>query len=333
MHSSPIQSWQNKKIIIIGDVMIDRYHYGIINRVSPEAPVPILNLNQTQDRLGGSANVALNIKALGAIPFIFGAVGKDNDAFTFFDLIRKELLDEYNIIQDEERPTTVKTRMYAAQKQLLRIDKESTEPLSPLKEQELWLLIKDKINTERIDAIVFQDYNKGVLTPFIIKETIAIARLNHIPVIVDPKFDNFFAYQGATLFKPNLKEIRQQTNFDISPAQIKSLKKAASYIKKRLQHKISMITLSENGVYIDNESEQFISPTLKKSIIDVCGAGDTVLSIAALSMTIDISLEDMGILANLAGGQVCGSVGVVAVSKDKLQEEYETYKKKSAHKL
>lgn len=333
MHSSPIKYWQNKKIMIIGDVMIDRYHYGSIDRVSPEAPVPILNLTQTQDRLGGATNVALNVKALGAIPHIFGVVGKDNDAFTFFDLIKKESLDEYNIIQDDQRPTTVKTRMYAAQKQLLRVDQESIAPLSLAKEQELWLLIEKSINTKDIDAIVFQDYNKGVLTPFIIKETIKLAQLNKIPVIVDPKFDNFFAYKGATLFKPNLKEIRQQTNFDISPTDLRSLKKADSFLKKQLQHEITMITLSENGVYIDDDSEEFISPTIKKSIVDVCGAGDTVLSIAALAMTIDITLRDIGILANLAGGQVCGSVGVVAVSKEKLEEEYKIYKKKSAHKL
>jgi rfaE bifunctional protein kinase chain/domain len=333
MHSSPIQDWQNKKIMIIGDVMIDRYHYGNIDRVSPEAPVPILSLNQTQNRLGGAANVALNVKALGAIPYIFGVVGKDNDAFTFFDLIKKESLDEYNIIQDKQRPTTVKTRMYAAQKQLLRVDQESIASLSLSKEQELWLLIERRINTKNIDAIVFQDYNKGVLTPFIIKETITLAQLNDIPVIVDPKFDNFFAYKGVTLFKPNLKEIKQQANFDISPTDLKSLKNADAFLKKQLQHKITMITLSEYGVYIDDDSEQFISPTLKKSIVDVCGAGDTVLSIAALSMTIDISLKDMGILANLAGGQVCGSVGVVAVSKEMLEKEYRIYKKKSAHKL
>lgn len=332
MNSSPIKEWQGKNIMIIGDVMLDRYLYGNINRISPEAPVPIVDLNHNYDRLGGAANVALNIKALGAIPYIFGAIGKDGDAYKFLELLTEESIDNTDIIHDDERQTTVKTRVWASNKQILRLDQETTSYLSVAKEQLLWQNIQVRVNRTKIHAIVLQDYNKGVLGPFIIKQTIALAKKMQIPVIVDPKSKHFFAYEGANLFKPNLKEIREQTDFDISPESIKDLGKASQFLRSKLNHDISMITLSENGIYLDDKQNQLISPTQKRQIIDVCGAGDTVLSIAALVMTTQTSLEVLGVLANIAGGQVCESIGVTPVSLEKLEQEFELFQKKSAHK-
>lgn len=332
MDSSPIQDWQGKKIMIIGDVMLDRYLYGNINRISPEAPVPIVDLSRHYDRLGGAANVAANIKALGGIPFIFGLVGQDADAQQFLELLEQESLGTRNIIQDKNRQTTVKTRVWASNKQILRIDKETTSYLSLAQEQNLWQRIQSKLAETAIDAIVFQDYNKGVLSPFVIQQTISLARKKQIPVIVDPKSKHFFAYKGATLFKPNLKEIREQTDFPISADSKEDLERASKFLRSKLQHEITMITLSEYGVYLDNNAEQLISPTQKRQIIDVCGAGDTVLSIAALTMTTKTPITLIGILANLAGGQVCESIGVTPVSLEKLEEEFLRYKKKSAHK-
>lgn len=332
MQSTPIQDWQGLNIMIIGDIMIDRYLYGKIDRISPEAPIPIVDLDQNYDRLGGAANVALNIKSLGAIPFIFGAIGKDSDAFKLIELLESSLLDTSGIIHDQQRQTTVKTRIWASNKQILRVDQETKANLELKIEQKLWLNIESKINHSSIDAIVMQDYNKGVLTPFIIESTIRLANKKGIPIIVDPKIDNFLLYKNVTLFKPNLKEIRLQTDFEINPNNISDLKKATNFITSALGNSITMLTLSENGIYLEDARTHIICPTYKKNIIDVCGAGDTVLSIAALSVCINLSLSDIGILANLAGGQVCESIGVVPVDKDKLEREFIQHQKKSAHK-
>ncbi len=315
------RDWENLHILIIGDLMMDRYIYGNVERISPEAPVPILNLTQRNDRLGGASNVALNIKALGAIPHLLGVVGSDPDAVKFLELIMKEGMDTSGIFQEPDRPTTVKTRVLSSSQQMLRIDEESTKDIPSEIQSQLLASIQKQIRNQTPDAIIFQDYNKGVLVPQLIKEIIRLGKKHRIPTIVDPKINNFYAYQGVDLFKPNLKETRAQVPFPVSPT-LPDLTKASNYLAEKLHHRISMITLSEHGIFLSDEHNSEIYPVSKKDIIDVCGAGDTVLSIAALGMASELPLETIGTLANMAGGQVCGNLGVVPVNREALEQEY-----------
>ncbi len=325
MNTSIFNSWENKKVMIIGDLMIDRYIKGEVNRMSPEAPVPILNLNQTDDRLGGASNVALNVQALGAQVFLIGATGNDENAQIFQNLLKKHQLSSIGIIKDPFRPTTIKTRVISNGQQLLRIDQESTEDIKPDIENKILDVFHKILSNHVPDVIIFQDYNKGVLTKKLIKNLISTTNLRNIPTIIDPKDHNFYEYKGCTLFKPNLKEIRAKVPFTIQSNQLIDLNKANDFVKKKLQNQITIITLSEWGIYLNNQIEHHICPVTKKEIVDVCGAGDTVLSILALCLASNINLETMGILANIAGGQVCSNIGVVPVNKKELIEEYINY--------
>ncbi len=322
MTDSPFQKWKNLKVLILGDLMIDRYLYGKVDRISPEAPVPILDLDHQNERLGGASNVALNIQALGAIPYLFGVIGHDANANNFIRLINNAKLDTHGIIQDSTRPTTVKTRILASSQQILRVDEETEDEININIQNQLYKRLESTILHKNPTVLILQDYNKGVLTETLIQKVIALAKQHHIKIIVDPKSKNFFSYKSVDLFKPNLKEIRDKLPFNISPSNLNDLKKAAAYINEKLGNQISMITLSKDGIYFKNQDEVFYSPASKKEIIDVCGAGDTVLSVAALGIAINLSIETIGTLANMAGGQVCGNIGVVPVDKNGLEQDY-----------
>ncbi len=302
--------------------MIDQYLTGKVERVSPEAPVPVVRLNATENRLGGAANVALNIKSMGATPFLCSIIGDDKNAAIFEHLLPEQGIDASSILRSKERCTTVKTRVLAANQHLLRIDQEDKKDLSN-GERELFLKsIRSILDEQEIHVILFQDYNKGVLSIEVIRQIILEAVRREIPTVVDPKFDNFLEYRNTSLFKPNLKEIREALNFEVEP-NIDSLSKASAHLRSKMRNKAIMITLSEKGIFIDSGDKQSILPTQSRNIADVCGAGDTVISIAALGIALDLDLEDIAILANLAGGQVCEKVGVVPVHKAQLLREYE----------
>ena len=319
-----LSSFKKLNIVIVGDVMLDHYTYGAVHRISPEAPVPIVNIQHKKMCLGGAANVALNIKALGATPYLCSVIGADTDGESLLKLLKESEISTKAISKSTTRTTTCKSRILVQNQQLLRIDEENTHCLNKAEQKKLLTALRSILETTKIDAILFQDYNKGVLCVEIINEILLEALKRDIPTAVDPKEKNFFAYTRTTLFKPNLREINQMLPFKVLP-NLLSLRKAVGYLKERLRNTTTLITLSEKGLYYANESEDLLLPTSPRVISDVCGAGDSVISMATLGMAANLDLRELAILCNLAGGQVCEKVGVVAVDVDTLAREYIAY--------
>lgn len=322
LQSGSLSEFKNITAMIIGDVMLDRYLFGKIERISPEAPIPIVDLESNESRLGGAANVALNIKALEANPILISIVGKDQRGQELIDMLPNFDIDNSCIAQSAYRPTTVKSRIIASNQQVLRIDDELKQDLNQIESESIIAQYRHVLSTQKIDVIILQDYNKGLLTSENIKEIIAEANRLKIPVAVDPKKQNFWGYTNCNLFKPNLEEVRAVVPFRVDP-EIDSLNKANDYLKERLNNEITMITLSSKGVYINDGKKSRIFPTTPRKIADVCGAGDSVISIASVALACGHSMEWMGILANLCGGQVCEKVGVVSINMNQLKEEIE----------
>lgn len=302
------------KVLIIGDAMIDSYMWGSINRQSPEAPIPIVDVEKHEKRLGGAANVASNIKALGGTPILCSVIGNDDKGF--FDLMKADKLSSEGILQ-EDRKTTLKTRIISENKHQLRVDEEDTFSISNESDfiQHTKHLMKD------VQIVIFQDYNKGVLSKNIISELISSAKKLNIPVLVDPKKDNYWEYKGVDLFKPNSKELTESNSSDNDSLSLDSLAHIVSYQRKQLDAKAFLLTLSEKGVYIQTENESTHYPAFKRNIVDVSGAGDAVIATAALALAKNINFNAIAQLANLAGGLSCESVGVNPLDKDMLLKE------------
>lgn len=315
------EEFKQKRILVIGDVMVDAYIRGKVTRVSPEAPVPIINLKERENRLGGAANVALNLLALGATPILCAIIGEDRGGETFSELLKKRNLSDEGIIASSSRITTVKTRIIGNHQQLVRIDDEQTNDLTFAEENNLIDHVKEIIAT-KIDAIILEDYNKGLLTQRVIQTVIEIANENNIIVSVDPKKENFFAYKNVTLFKPNLKELKEGLNIDFDFLTDKeAFEKAVNDLEEVLNNQISFVTLSEHGVFIKNNSSKNYIPAHLRTISDVSGAGDTVISVATLALTVGMSMTDVAEIANLSGGLVCEMNGVVPIDSQRLKEE------------
>lgn len=304
-------------ILVVGDVMIDRYLDGRVERISPEAPVPVMRLGQEDNRLGGAANVALNLKALGATPLLAGLLGDDEKGKTFRHLLAANELSDALIVTDPNRCTTVKTRLVAQGQQLMRVDREDTDNVEAEAAEQFIRLAEAALQTGEVDLLLFQDYNKGVLSPFIIRELSELARKHSVDIIVDPKAKHFWNYTGCSLFKPNLREIQQQLDFPVRPV-LEDLDKAAAVIFDKLACDSVMITLSQHGIYVHNGSTSAIYPTNAKVIADVSGAGDTVISVAACGLAAGMPLGEIAKLANQAGAQVIAKSGVVAVDLEEL---------------
>lgn len=318
------KKFENLNVLIVGDVMIDRYLIGKVSRISPEAPVPVVDLVRSEDRLGGAANVALNIKALGATPWLFSVIGKDTEGVHFLRLMTEANLQTRGIVQIKDRPTTLKSRIMAGTQQMMRLDSETTEDLKEGDARSFLEKIRNFLDIKKVDIIVFQDYNKGVLSERVIREVMLEAIKRDIPTVVDPKKKNFLAYRKATIFKPNLKEIRESAPFDIKIT-AESLEKAAEWLRETLDCTKTMITLSEKGIFLstkNSEEKGKIYPTQQRNIYDVCGAGDTVVSVATLALASNATDADIALLSNLAGSQVCEYVGVVPVNLTQLKAEY-----------
>jgi rfaE bifunctional protein kinase chain/domain len=311
-----------KRILVVGDVMIDSYLRGKVNRVSPEAPVPIVSLEKEEDRLGGAANVALNLVALGAQPVLCSVVGNDHHSGNLKQLLEDAGIDGEGLVYSNTRNTTVKTRVIGNNQQLLRIDSEQTGSISTIEENELILKVKQLI-AEGVDALIFEDYNKGVLTPEVITTVIDIAEKWNVPTAVDPKKENFFAYRNVTLFKPNLKELREGLNmsFHFEPSDRSVFEAAVSELQIRLNNKISFITLSEFGVYIREGENRHYAEAHPRNIADVSGAGDTVIAVATLTLASGLPVAQIAEVANIAGGLVCETSGVVPIDKAQLLKE------------
>ena len=309
--------FNSKKILVIGDSMIDSYLFGEINRTSPEAPVPVVETKKHESRLGGAANVALNLKSLGATPILCSAIGDDKEGKLFIKLMKKEDLTTEGMIISKIKRTTLKTRVIANDKHQLRIDEEDSSPID--NEIELIDLIKKLIYN--IDVVVLQDYNKGVLTSNVINEVIKIANNNNIPSIVDPKKDNFFNYKNCTIFKPNLAEIKIGMNINDELRNLKDLNKVTTKLRLQLNSDAVLLTLSSRGICLDSHNNFRQFPSYKRKLVDVSGAGDTVISVAALCLSTNINYSDLTILSNLAGGLVCEAVGVIPINKEKFLNE------------
>ena len=309
------------RILVIGDVMLDAYVMGKVNRISPEAPVPIVSLENEDARIGGAGNVALNLLTLGAKPIICGVIGEDSSGDKLLNLFEKNRISTDGIVKSMARKTTVKTRVISNKQQLLRIDSESTFPLLESEEIKLNNTIQNIIN-QGIDGIIFEDYNKGVLTDSVIQNAIKIAKEKDIPTAVDPKKENFLSYKGVSLFKPNLKELKEGLNLNFDFNTNKELfEKGIELLEEKLQNEISFVTLSENGVFIKNQTEKYYVPAHMRSISDVSGAGDTVIAVATLCLISGASTKQIAEISNLAGGLVCEKSGVVSISKNELLKE------------
>ncbi len=311
------KSFESKKVLIIGDIMIDSYMWGISNRMSPEAPVPIVEIEKYEKKLGGAGNVALNIKSLGGEPILCSVIGKDYDGKLIKEFLEEKNISSKGILIEKERKTTVKTRIIANNKHQIRIDEEETSSIKI--EEDLIKLIKNII--QGVDVVILEDYNKGVLTENVIKKAIEYANKNNIPTIVDPKINNFKHYKDCTIFKPNLKEIVNGMNIDVDENSEENLKKVTEITRKELNAKGLLLTLSSKGICINTEKYFQHTPAFKRDIIDVSGAGDTVVSVAAMCLTSNIEYSILAKLANLAGGIVCEDVGVVPINKRKLLSE------------
>lgn len=314
-------SFNNQKVLIIGDVMIDAYLWGRVDRISPEAPVPILNIQKRENRLGGAANVALNVKALGATPILCSVIGKDTHQELFLKLLKDANLSDEGIIAADGRVTTVKTRLIGQHQHLFRVDDEDDSLISDVLSDVLTERIIHLIDEENISVIIFEDYDKGVIQQNLINAVVQVANQQSIPVVVDPKKRNFLHYKDVQLFKPNIKELKEGLKLDFDHYHHPSLIEAANKLRTQLNADMVMITLSEQGILLLNKEEAKLCPAHIRSISDVSGAGDTVISVAALGLAAGMSPQEFTELANLAGGLVCEKVGVVPIDKNELLNE------------
>lgn len=308
--------FRQKKIMVIGDVMLDSYFWGSVKRISPEAPVPVVLLNKRETRLGGAANVALNLKKLGANPFLFSVMGTDTEGDKLLRLLKENEISPEYVLCNPDRPTTVKTRIIANNlQQLIRIDSETEENINESENDTLKAMFIKELGS--FDAIIFEDYDKGVLSEDLITFIIQEANKKKIPTIVDPKKKNFFAYRQATLFKPNLRELKEGLGIVFSkPATEHELKSAIEWLIQRAEIKNVLVTLADEGIFIGDIHDYSHVPTHKRSIYDVSGAGDTVAATAALALSCNLNNRVIAELANIAGGLVCEKVGVAPIEKE-----------------
>lgn len=321
------ERFKQLNVVVIGDVMVDTYLWGKVDRVSPEAPVPVVSVLTRENRLGGAANVSLNIKALGAIPFLFSVVGDDEKGRKLKKLLIKEELSCDGIFVDPNRISTVKTRIISKGQQIVRVDEESAEDLDSLLETNIVKAIEKLLDKKKIDVIIFVDYDKGMITPTLFDKVNEMAVNRGIPTAVDPKKRNFNHYKNVSLFKPNFKELVDGSGIQIEKGDFETIKKVADSIKQKQNFKIIFVTLSELGLFISNGVKEQYYSAIIRYIADVSGAGDTVISVASLAMASGLSPEIMALMSNLAGGLVCEKTGVVPIDKDQLINEMKSQKK------
>jgi len=321
-YSQLFKEFKNQQIFIVGDVMLDHYIRGKVDRISPEAPVPVVSVQSFDNRAGGAANVAMNIRAAGAKSTVFSVIGKDANGKELTRLFKQGKIDCSGIVASAERITTLKARIIGNNHQLLRYDYEAIKALTDKEEKTLLQLFTQKIKAIKPDAVILEDYNKGVLTQGLITSIIELCNAKGIPTLVDPKKQNFFAYKGCTLFKPNLKELREGLQIELV-AELKSLQKASQQLTRKMSPANVLITLAEKGVFYQSQKEAAVIPAHVRNIADVSGAGDTVVAVAALCLAAHLPIAEIAKISNLAGGLVCEHPGVVTIDVKRLQEELE----------
>lgn len=307
--------FKDLKIAVVGDMMLDCYYWGDVRRISPEAPVPVVEVGNEFYRFGGAANVALNISKLGGIPLPVGVIGYDNYGTIFTSLVGESNIADDGIIVDDDRPTTAKTRVIADSQHVVRIDKESKQNIGKKNQQKIYRFLEQNIG--ELDGIILQDYNKGVLTVPLIEKIIALAGKHKVLITVDPKFNNFFAYKNVTVFKPNRKEAEDVLGMKIKTAE--DVKIAGEKILAKLNSDFLLLTLGEDGIAIFEKGKSFKQmPTKARKVADVSGAGDTVISTLTMALAAGANIWEASYLANYAGGIVCEEVGIIPIERDKL---------------
>lgn len=315
------QRFQSIKVGVIGDVMLDSYLWGKVDRISPEAPVPIIALEKREQRIGGAGNVALNIASLGAQVSMLSVIGDDGDGKQLKQLLEQHSIKTDFLLNSPKRITTNKTRIISRNQQMMRVDNETITDLGYEDENRLILALQTFIAQEKPDVVILEDYNKGVLTELVIKKAVDLCRHNNIITAVDPKRKNFFAYTGVDIFKPNLKEVKDALNILASGTDVVAMDDIHQKLQEQLQHRISFITLSEKGVFYKDGTESKIIPSHIRNIADVSGAGDTVIATAALVYAATKDTQLMASVSNIAGGLVCEEVGTAAINKERLLKE------------
>lgn len=313
-----IEDFKKYKVLVIGDIILDQYVFGEVNRISPEAPVPILNISNTQNILGGAANVALNCKAFGAEVNIISVIGNDLNSSILINLLIDANIGCEDVFKSSQRKTTTKTRFLSSNHQLLRIDDENIFDISYVEQNQILNFAKKNIQYNKPDVIIFQDYDKGVLNESIINSIISLAKNNNIFICVDPKHKNFFFYNNVDIFKPNLKEAINSLGISNTNINHESLELVNSLLRNKLTLNNLIITLSEYGVYYNDGNISDIIPAHKREISDVSGAGDTVISTLALFFIHTRNIKFATKVANLAGGLVCETVGTSVINSQKL---------------
>jgi rfaE bifunctional protein kinase chain/domain len=315
------EAFNGKRVLVVGDVMTDAYINGQVTRMSPEAPVPVVDLQTQEQRIGGAGNVALNLIALGAKAMLASVIGQDAPGQELQQMLSTAGIQTNALIVSADRKTTIKTRVISNGKQMLRIDTEDQHDLSTTETQALQQAILQLFD-HGIDGLLLEDYNKGILTTELIEWLISEANTRQIPIAVDPKKKNFFAYKGCTLFKPNLKELKEglqiEFNYQKDPS---ALHDAIEQLQNQLKSRYTFVTLSEYGVQLFDGQKHHHQPAHIRNIADVSGAGDTVIATTCLCLICGASPQLIAALANLAGGLVCESPGVVSINKEKLLEE------------
>ncbi len=315
------ESFSFLKIGVIGDVMLDTYWWGKVDRISPEAPVPVVAVSNKEQRIGGAGNVAINVAALGANVSIISVIGNDDEGNQLVALLNRNNINTDYIYKSDDRITTNKIRIISRNQHMMRLDAEVTTSLNSSEEEKLIAAFLKYATEEKPQIVILEDYNKGVLTEKGINEIISICKQHNILTAVDPKRRNFFAYKGVDIFKPNLHEVKESLNILGNRVSQEILEDMHKQLKEKLQHSISFITLSEKGVFYAAENNSAIIPTHIRSIADVSGAGDTVIAVASVVFAASKNIRLMAQMANIAGGLVCEEVGTVAIDKNKLLEE------------
>jgi rfaE bifunctional protein kinase chain/domain len=315
------EGFANTKIGVVGDIMLDTYWWGSVDRISPEAPVPIVSLQRKETRVGGAANVALNLRALGAPTTLFAVVGKDAEGDELNTLLKAEGIDTQYIQSSASRVTTNKVRIMGRNQQMMRLDHENTHDINVDESKVLLDHFYAYVEKEQPALIILEDYNKGVLTPDIIESIITYCNEKGIPTAVDPKQKNFLAYKNCTLFKPNLKEVKEGLKIEVPTIDLAHMQQVHQALHAALNHTISFITLSEHGVFYAQENKQQLIPTHIRNIADVSGAGDTVIAVASLVYAYSKDMALAAEIANIAGGLVCELVGTAPIDKALLANE------------
>jgi len=312
------QRFSGKSVLIVGDVMVDEYYIGNVDRISPEAPVPVVNVTKRDRRPGGAANVALNVMSLGGRASICSVRGNDSNGEWLDNHLKSIGVDTSGMVVDVNRPTTIKTRIIGNNHQMLRVDQEDCSYVA----DEVEAKIKKQLdqNIQHVDAVILQDYNKGLLSKSVIKYAIKTARKHDIPTLVDPKREHFLDYKDVTWFKPNRKEIIEGLKLDTSLSNRETIESALYSLRDKLNAKYTLLTLSEQGVALNDREGTHYIPAHPRRIADVSGAGDSVISVAALCVASDFEPKEVAAISNLAGGLVCEKVGVVAIELEQLEE-------------